>query len=71
MSVLAAMLQKGGLEIKARCGKMVSDNYVWRGHTLWIAIETIAPVLLIESGGGAPAVDNGGVGGGIGGGWVW
>ena len=28
---------------------MIFDNYVWSGDALWIAIETITPVL-IESG---------------------
>jgi hypothetical protein len=41
---------------------MLSDNYVWRGCTLWIAIETINPVLLMGSGGAAPVVEEGGVG---------
>ncbi len=43
---------------------MVFDNYVWSGDALWIAIGTITPVLLIESWGAAPVVDNGGNHGG-------
>lgn len=42
---------------------MVSDNYVWSGDALWIAIEMITPVLMVESEGAAPAADDGGVGG--------
>ncbi|MFZ3167618.1 MAG: hypothetical protein WA130_08385 [Candidatus Methanoperedens sp.] len=43
---------------------------MWSGDALWIAIGTITPVLLIESEGAAPVVDDGGVGGRRGGGWV-
>lgn len=35
---------------------------MWSEDALWIAIGTIAPVLLMESGGAAPVVDDGGVG---------
>ena len=42
--------------------KMVYDNYVRRGFALWIVVGMITAVLLIEGGGAATIVDDGGVG---------